>query len=271
MSRKRLSSKKQLVNNGELELIWLGTGGAFSEKYNNTNLLVIKGNDHVMIDFGITGPQALQDLGFDPIDILNVVPTHSHSDHVGGIEYLAQQNYWIGRPMKNKPKMNLIGDLTFFRKLWGCTLSGGLGIIQSKDGDGWDILQFTDYYNHIRATSESFISQRTVHNYNIGNIKLQIFPTCHIPGNRYNSFGVFIDDKVFYSGDTRFDKILIEEYAPKSEIMFHEASNFECAVHTNIKDLETLSDEIKGKMMLVHCDEIESTIPKAEQYKSYIS
>lgn len=250
----------KLTNNGELELIWLGRGGAFSKESKNTNLLIIKGRHHLMIDFGITGPQALDELEIEPTDVLNILPTHLHSDHVGGIEFLIQQNYWIGKPFKNKPKINLFGNTEMLTTLWHKVLEGGLGITQNSTGDDWQTVPFTDYVNqnhgefNYKAMSKL---GREVRDYYVGNIKIQTFRTNHIPNTlkeTAGSIGIIIDDKIFYSGDTAFDKKVIEYYAPKSEIMFHEACDFDCAVHTNIKDLLTLPNYIQNKIKLVHCD-----------------
>ena len=41
-----------LTNEGFLELVFIGVGSAFTKKLNHTNLIVIKGDNHVLIDFG---------------------------------------------------------------------------------------------------------------------------------------------------------------------------------------------------------------------------
>jgi len=251
-----------LTNDGQLELIWLGAGGAFSKMHNNTNLLVIKGNDHILIDFGITGPRALTELEIEPTDILNVLPTHQHSDHVGGIEWLAQQNYWIGRPYKNKTKINLYGNPTHLMNLWKRTLSGGLEIIQTEDGLNSKYVDMDEYFNIVAGTHFDLVSNilsREMIDYKIGDLKIQTFSTNHIPGGISKSIGVFIDDRVFYSGDTRFDIDLINYYSPISELMFHEVSEIECPVHTHFKDLEKLPKEILDKLFCVHYDSIPSS------------
>ena len=82
-----------LKNNGKLEIFFIGTGSAFAKAFNQNNFLIIKGNTHIMVDFGMTGPRALyQTAGLEVTDIEAVLPTHSHADHVGGIEALALTN-----------------------------------------------------------------------------------------------------------------------------------------------------------------------------------
>ena len=86
-----------LKNNGNLEMVFLGVGSAFAATLNQTNLLIIKGDTHIMVDFGMTGPKALSETtGLRPMDIEVVLPTHSHADHVGGLECLALMNRYVG-------------------------------------------------------------------------------------------------------------------------------------------------------------------------------
>ena len=76
----------QLTNDGTLTLFFIGIGSAFTKAYYQTNLLIIKGEDHLMIDCGTKTPQALHELGVNIWDIRNFFITHSHADHIGGLE-----------------------------------------------------------------------------------------------------------------------------------------------------------------------------------------
>ena len=61
MKIKKQSTKSplELKTDGELSLFWLGVGSAFSKLHYQTNLIIIKGDDHIMIDCGTKAPQAL--------------------------------------------------------------------------------------------------------------------------------------------------------------------------------------------------------------------
>ena len=52
----------KLSNDGELSLFWLGVGSAFSKLHYQTNLLIIKGEDHLLVDCGTKAPQASTNL-----------------------------------------------------------------------------------------------------------------------------------------------------------------------------------------------------------------
>lgn len=60
------------------------------------------------------------------------------------------------------------------------------------------------------------------------------------------------DGHVFISCDTRFDRELIDLYAERSSIMFHDCQFFKGGVHASLEELKTLPPKIKEKMYLMH-------------------
>jgi len=251
-----ISHKKSLKNDGKLELFFIGTGSAFAQKHNQTNFLIIKGEDHVAVDFGMSGPKALlETAGLSPTDLRIVLPTHSHSDHVGGIECLALTNRYVGMRFMGHPKLKIIINEEYQRLLWTHTLQGGLEQNESQSG-GAECLGFSDFFDVIRPSWKTH-QPRETWTVNIGDIKIDLFRTKHIPEQAncwdasFVSYGLCIDDRVFYSGDTRFDADLIDIYKD-CEIMFHDDQFFPGAVHTPLADLKTLPDDIKKKMFLIH-------------------
>jgi len=252
-SGQRLSLK----NDGRLELFFLGVGSAFAASNNQTNFLVIKGDTHVMVDFGMTGPQALRQVaGLEPTDIEVLLPTHSHADHVGGIECLALMNRYVGMRFMKKPKLEMIVSEDYQRVLWEETLKGGLEWNEKGVNDAQK-LQFSDFFDVVRPIWKQW-APREIFELQIGDLKLELFRTSHIPEQssgweaHFISYGLFIDDHVFVSGDTKFDRSLIDLYAPRSEAMFHDVQFYPGAVHAYIDDLRTLSADIKSRMYLLH-------------------
>ena len=43
-----------LKNDGKLEVFFIGVGSAFALKHNQTNFLIIKGDKHILVDFGMS-------------------------------------------------------------------------------------------------------------------------------------------------------------------------------------------------------------------------
>lgn len=247
----------KLTNNGKLELFFLGVGSAFAAKNYQSNLLIIKGETHILVDFGMTGPTALEKTaGLKPTDIRIVLPTHSHADHVGGIECLGLMNRYVGQRFMKHPKTQMIITPEYQRILWDQTLRGGMEWNEDPKGDGRK-LSMGDFFDIIVPKWKTH-QPREIFEIEVGDIRLEMFRTTHIPEQSVNweasfiSYGLFIDGRIFFSGDTKFDPALIELYADRSEMMFHDVQFFPGAVHAPLANLHTLPGEIKSKMLLHH-------------------
>ena len=246
-----------LKNNGQLELFFLGVGSAFASTLRQTNFLIIKGDTHIMVDFGMTGPTALlETAGLKPIDIEVVLPTHSHADHVGGLECLGLMNRYVGQKFLKKPKTKLIITEEYQQVLWDRTLRGGMEY-NEEDMSNKRTLGLGDYFYIIRPTWKTH-QPRQIFEADYEGIHLEMFRTKHVPDSAQSweasfiSYGLFIDNGVFVSVDTRFDRELIDMYAGKSEAMFHDVQFFPEGVHAPLSVLKGLTPEIKSKMFLMH-------------------
>lgn len=257
MKTKKNNQELSLVNNGDLELFFIGTGSAFAKTLNQTNFIIIKGDTHIMVDFGMTGPRALnQTAGLDTTDINTILPTHSHSDHVGGIEALVLMNRYIGTRFLNKPKITMVINDDYQKILWNHTLQGGLELNEVGENIP-DKLKFTDYFNVVHPELKNS-HPREIFELDYHGIHLELFRTNHIPeqarswGASFFSYGLFIDNRVFISGDTQLDIDLINLYYDRSEVMFHDVQFFSGGVHASLEDLKSLPEHIKKKMYLTH-------------------
>lgn len=249
-----------LSNDGTLEIVFLGVGTAFARKLFHTNFLIIKGDTHILVDFGMTGPQALAELGISATDIRTVLPTHSHSDHIGGLEYLTLVNRYFAIP-KGKAKLEMIITSEYQTVLWEMSLRGGLEY-NEQNAEGIRV-SFEDLYVPFAPTRVDSDS-RSRFRIDYKGIKLELFQTNHIPGeagtpmDAFITYGLMIDDRVFFSGDTKYDRDLVDLYSDKAEVMFHDASLTPNPVHSCIDDLRGLPANVREKMYLVHYqDEVE--------------
>jgi len=247
-----------LKNDGQLQVFFIGVGSAFAESHNQLNFLLIKGDKHIMVDFGMTGPAALrQTTGLKQTDLEAILPTHSHADHVGGIEGLAQINRYVGLRHMHKPKLTAIINEHYQDILWDRTLRGGLEWNEIAPDSKWAKLKFSDYFDVIRPTWKT-VSPRETYEVDYGDIHLEMFRTNHIPEqsdsweSSFVSYGLFVDNHVFISVDTKFDQDLIDLYAHRSSVMFHDVQFYPGAVHAQLEELKTLPDDIKKKMYLMH-------------------
>jgi hydroxyacylglutathione hydrolase len=240
------------TTDGRLRIVFIGVGSAFAQTLHQTNLLLIKGDTHIMVDFGMTGPQALlQNTGLGVTAINTVLPTHSHADHIGGLEAIMLMSRYL-----TKSKPTCIIPEEYQRALWDGSLRGGAEY-NEEEIETRRHLSFGDFFRTIRPIWK-MNQPREIWEVIVGDISLEMFRTKHIPDiadsweASFLSYGLFVDDRVFISGDTRFDKELIELYASRSEAMFHDCQFYPGGVHASLADLRMLPQEIKEKMYLMH-------------------
>jgi ribonuclease BN (tRNA processing enzyme) len=233
-----------------LRIGFLGTGGAFTDFRVNyhTNALVYSASGVVMIDCGGTAVQALKELGFDPSAVGDVIVTHVHSDHVGGIEQLAWERFYAGA---SGPRFDTTRLLTAPDVAPGlrATLAPGVDEITLSTGDvvrgGFDVLF---HLKHITPGTWN----------DLGDLRFRLVPVPHLVGPVVHkpSYGVEVEDahgRVLLTSDTTLDPSILTT-AP-FDLIFHDCTftpHFEGTVHTHYERLRHLAPELRRKIVLVH-------------------
>lgn len=269
METKDFNTKIELINDGRLSLFFIGTGNAFTNSFFQTNLLVVKGNDHILIDCGTLCPFVFKAKYRTNIsEINNLLLTHPHADHIGGVEELA----FISRYTK-KQKINLIITDEFKKKLWNESLKGGLHF--SDTG----VLSFDDYFNQVKP--KVYIKKPfKIYNCQCGSINIKLFRTIHVSANPDSfknaqiSYGMIFDDKVLFTADTQFRKAQLEWLTKNFnlEAIFHDCDirGFSMKVHAGYSQLKGLDPEMKKKMYLCHYDAAKKTVnPVADGFAGF--
>lgn len=240
-----------LTNDGDLSVFFVGVGSAFSKLHYQNNILIIKGNEHILVDCGTKTPQALHELGLPIADIRTVLVTHSHADHVGGLEEVMLTGRYMTR---RKPR--IIINSVYQKVLWNMSLRGGSAFNENHDGKN---LTFRDMCDPIRPRRLSGFPRET-DEINIGDINLKLFRTMHIPAQANSwedsawSCGVIIDNRVLFTSDTRYDPVLIKSYFEifDFDAIFHDCQLFTGGVHAGINELKKLPKKIKRRIHLMH-------------------
>lgn len=237
-----------LSNDGDLSLYFVGTGAAFAKTLNQNNLLIVKGDDHLLIDCGSKCTQALHDVGISVDQLQNFLITHSHADHIGGLEEIQLYGRYV-----SQVKPRVVINKEYQDILWEQSLRGGSEMSEA------DPLQFEDLWEVVRPTlcrdykRETWAAE-------IGSIQVKMPRTMHYPDSApswkesFWSCGLTIDDRVMFTSDTRFDPDLLREFDDKShfELIFHDCQLFTGGVHASLNELKTLPLSLKERIVLMH-------------------
>ncbi len=240
-----------LASDGSLQLFFVGAGSAFSKKNYQTNLLVLKGDTHLLIDCGTRTPEALALLGIPVTKIENFLITHSHADHIGGLEEVMLMNRYVARR-----KARIVITRSYQRTLWHASLRGGCAY---NEKHGEKDLVFEDFWIPIRPKRVPG-QDRQLSIARIGDLRLTLFRTKHIPDSSASwrqsapSHGVILDDRVLFTGDTRYDPDMVSDLdrTYKFEVIFHDGQLFTGGVHASAEELSALPGGIKERMHLMH-------------------
>jgi ribonuclease BN (tRNA processing enzyme) len=240
-----------LTNGGELELTFVGAGSAFSKKFFQNNLLAVKGSRHVMVDCGTRAPEALTKLGLSVGAVNTYLITHTHADHIGGLEEVMLVNRYAF-----KRKTTMIATEKLRKILWSMSLRGGASYNETIDGRPLAFEDFWDLVTPERVPG----GKRELCEARLGDLELRLFRTKHIPDSApdwrrsFPSYGLIIDRRVLFTSDTRFDPGLVEgldrEYG--FEAIFHDCQLFTGGVHASLEELASLPPSIRAKTRLMH-------------------
>lgn len=242
-----------------LQIQMIGTGSAFAKRYFNNNAIVSVDGFRLLIDCGITAPQALYQLGVSLPDLDGIIITHIHGDHVGGLEEIAFRMKYV-----HQRKLNLFLPSSIAKPLWETTLRGGM----EEQSSGCNSL---DCYFHVTTFEPG--TPFKLHD----QLTIELIQTKHVPNKP--SHALLINDNVFYSSDMVFDPDLLHKLVGtgRCKHILHECQlTGQGYIHTTLSELLTLPESMQERIWLMHYgDERDQYIGKTgrmrfiEQQKMY--
>jgi ribonuclease BN (tRNA processing enzyme) len=233
IKKKRAQKGKKIMT---LQIIPLGVGGAFSQKYYSTALLICAEDGTILVDCPHPIRKMLKEAAESrPVDIGDidaVLISHLHADHVSGLEgLLFYSRFHLGR------KATAAAHEKVLRRLWPHCLAAGM---DSAGLDaGAETLRLEDYANIVELNEKQPVKA--------GGFKIACRQTLHhVPTFAFKIFCK--EGAVGFSADTAYDPSLIE-WLSECDIIVHETNE---GIHTPYEKLAALDEPLRKKMRLIH-------------------
>lgn len=163
--------------------------------------------------------------------------THSHLDHIGGLENLFYRTYVDGN-CESSVKLFVPVRLI---ELLHRRIADYPGVLAEGGANFWDSFQLI-------PVSEHFWYQ---------NLLFTVFPVRH--HELYSAYGLALEGLFLYTGDTRPIPEVINRLAVRSEIIFHDCGLNINPSHTGIAELEShYRPEQVARMIIYHYESAEA-------------
>lgn len=227
-----------------MRLITLGSGSAFTtgdDNWQSNFLLEGPSGRKLLIDCGGDARLSLAARGLGVDDIDAVYLSHLHSDHIGGLEWLAFSTFFD----PGRPRPHLFGCADLLEPLWDHALKAGLGHVHGAE------LGLASYFDvHAIPPGGDFDWHGT---------RLATVPVLHVGDETqsFRSYGLTFllnGRQVFLTTDTQFTPERLMATYRASDLILHdcETSATPSGVHAPYGALVTLPADIKRKTWLYH-------------------
>lgn len=227
-----------------LKITFLGSGAALTTAAKNyqSNLLLQKNNDTLLIDAGGDLRFSLAEKNLNYRDIKNIYISHLHADHIGGLEWLAL-NTFFDETYEGKPNLFISEDL--ISDLWNKSLSGGLSTLSTESAT------LATFFNvHPMKLHETLCWQ---------GVSFRLVQAVHVVSDYalMPCYGLLLEyngTHIYFTADTQLALKQLIDYYKIADIIFHdcETSDKKSGVHAHYADLVLVEKKLKKKMWLYH-------------------
>jgi len=216
-----------------MELKFLGRGAAFNPKEGNNSAYFVEENQLFLIDCGESIFERLFETGLlQNVESVNLMITHTHSDHIGSIGSLAMYSFYV----LHKP----------------------INIILPKDAKHLANIEKVLSGFYVEEQMYSYIDETSLDNKYTTFNNIRYIETNH--RDDLNCYGLLFntsDGIVYFSGDTKELKVAksLIDSGEKIDKMYIDTTtdNYPGNVHVYIGDIEkTIPDEMKDRVYCMH-------------------
>lgn len=260
-------------------LRFFGAGGAFSRRYGTTcSQLVLPSGERWLIDCGRQAPDQLFHAGMSWHEITGQIITHTHGDHIYGLEDFAFVRYFyegagIESIRGGGPRIRLVAHGAVREEIWD-VLRSSLRYVPDPAGPTSGTLE--TYFDPAAAVSaEPAKANPWAHaeRFEVGELVVTLRETEHVPCKPSTSIEFDLSRLAgkprvaWWSGDSVVDPVLLSRLEPTASVFFHDCTFLEYPgqVHGSFSKLEKLPEAVREKMVLMHHeDDLEGHRERAE-------
>ena len=248
-----------------MKIRFIGVGTQFSshDQYHSNMVITARTGKRMLVDCGGDARFSLAESGICPTDLDAVYVSHLHSDHIGGLEWLALSTYF----RQEAKRLKLFGEENLLGDLWNTSLKGGLECIGRKR------MQLIDYFDCCPLKEGT-----PFHWEGIG---FDMVKMLHIAGDAcsHHSYGLLIEttggekNVVFITTDTLFQPELLDGISKQVDLIFHdcETTAGRTAVHAHYDQLCTLTASVKQKIWLYHYQPNPDYRPHEDGFQGFVA